>query len=181
MDLIQLKTNLDLFSVQYDTEAESEEIRNVLKKYLLTEILKSPETLNRDFFKICLNETERVLKSRRLAGYLCVYVGCKFQGSRHHRYVMHIKKEHPNLKNTLCNFQKSCKQIFASIESLVKHIKEAHTRQNLEGRSNPASVPVVDEPCKCDRYSCGGLKFTSITHLINLVIHFGILIAKSLH
>ena len=91
MDLIQIKTNLDLFSVQYDQD-ESEMIRNVLKKYLLTEILKSPEHANSDFLKTCLNETDLALNSRKQLGYLCVFVGCKYQGSRHHRYVMHVKK-----------------------------------------------------------------------------------------
>ena len=165
MDLIQIKTNLDLFSVQYDQD-ESEMIRNVLKKYLLTEILKSPEHANSDFLKTCLNETDLALNSRKQLGYLCVFVGCKYQGSRHHRYVMHVKKEHPNLKNIPCNFQKRCKQIFGSIEGLVKHVKNAHTTQNLEVKENPAAVTVVDEPCKCDRYSCGGLKFTSIKLLM---------------
>ena len=67
MDLIQIKTNLDLFSVQYDQD-ESEMLRNVLKKYLLTEILKSPEHADSDFLKTCLNEADLALNSRKQLG-----------------------------------------------------------------------------------------------------------------
>jgi hypothetical protein len=104
LDIIQIKSNLDLFTQSYHQSDEIEKLRNLLKKELLVEILKSDHA-DKEFFSTCLEETNKLIDSVPAIGYPCVLVGCKFVGKRHTSYVMHIKKTHPSLKGVKCNFK----------------------------------------------------------------------------
>ena len=89
VDIIQIKSNLDLFTQSYHQSDKIEKLRNLLKKELLVEILKSDHA-DKEFFSTCLEETNKLIDSVPAIGYPCVLVGCKFVGKRHTSYVMQI-------------------------------------------------------------------------------------------
>ena len=169
MDLIQIKSNLDLFSHHYHQKEDIEKLRNSLKKIVLQEVLKADND-DRDFYQRCLDETvqELSLGSARETGYPCTLVGCKFRGTRHKDYIIHIKRDHCNLKNITCNFNKSCKRTFSNIDGLITHLKQSHSRQQNPPQPllSGATSPLVDIAVKCDRITCGGLKYKNSGELM---------------
>lgn len=167
MDLIQIKSNMDLFSIQYHNEEDSERLSSKLKKYLLTEILKEPGLENKTFFETCLAEARLFLSSSKETGYPCVIVGCRFQGRRHPQFIKHIKQTHPNQKNLLCNFRKECKRILKSVKELEEHVRYDHMDRNSESVMRPpVAGHIVDQHCKCARMSCGEMKFSNLKNLM---------------
>ena len=81
------------------------------------EILKA-DSIDEDFHKTFLNETKTALSldSHEVdAGYPCCLVGCRFRGERHRQYIVHLKRDHPNMKNVACNFRKICHRTFSTV------------------------------------------------------------------
>ena len=159
-----IRRNLDLFSQAYDTLDDIHRLRNLLRKCLLTEILKVEEE-NRDFFLRCLNETDCKLNSRSDPGFPCALIGCRYLGKRHRDYVVHLKKSHPDITNIICNFSKKCIMRFMSVEDLIVHIKLLHSKASQEINENETRSVlrhVIDEKCVCNRLSCGQLQFESL-------------------
>ena len=169
LDLIQIKSNLDLFSHQYHQKEDIEKLRNNLKKIVLQEVLKADND-DRDFYQRCLDETiqELSLGPDREAGYPCTLVGCKFKGNRHRDYLCHIKHDHCSLKNITCNFNKSCKRTFSNIDGLISHLKQSHSQQRNPPQPlfSAATSPLVDMAVKCDRITCGGSKYKNTGELM---------------
>ena len=159
LDVFQLKANMDLYSLPYSQYEGIEKLRLNLKKYLLEEILKT-DHLERNFFQTCLVETLENLSVGRSVGYPCVFVGCKYQAPKHRSFIIHLKRNHPNIKNIRCNFRKMCKRNFSVVDDLIVHVKQEHTGQNKE-QAGSVAVEEIDVPCKCDRISCGGMNFPS--------------------
>ena len=167
MDLLQIKTHLDLFHHQYDQEEDIERLRNILKKALAEEICKSDLNVeNKLFFETCLQEIRSWLSTVD-TGFPCCLIGCKFIGDRHRNYVAHIRKDHPNAQNIVCNFKRKCRRSFSSVTGLIGHLKEDHSRITRPiGEASDTQARVFDIPCKCDRESCGGMNFMNLSELM---------------
>ena len=170
MDIFQIKSKLDLFSIQVPDGEDVEKLRNILKKTLLEEILKV-DIEDREFYETCLKETfeQLALVTRPKTGYVCCLVGCKFRGKNHRNYVIHLKRDHPNIRNITCNFEKKCRRSFSGVDTLMIHLKEAHsshTNKDVVPQSHVAIVE-INIPCKCNRISCGGLHYPNIKDLMS--------------
>ena len=165
MDLFQIKSNLDLFSIEYHQSDGQEKLRMKLKKSILEEILKS-DVEARDFYETCLKETDMtLLGSSRESGYPCCLAGCNYISERHRTYIRHLKRAHPNVKSVLCNFKKKCQRNFSSLEALVKHVDRDHFPQGNQNPIVPRVAP-VHSLCKCNRRSCGGMVFSNTKSLM---------------
>ena len=168
LDLLQIKSNLDLLEVKYNQDDKIETLRNLLKKKVLEEILKEDHD-NKTFFETCLLETNEWLDNSlsKETEYPCCLVGCLARSKNHLFYVRHLKKVHPSIGKVSCNFKRTCKQNFSSIDGLIAHIKEAHSRHGSQDVQVWAAVaPVINIPCKCDRESCGGIHLKNTAELI---------------
>ena len=162
LDLFQIKANLDNFFPNYNQSDGTEKLRLVLKKSLLEELLKF-QNENSSFFQRCLNETNERLSSvggDKDVGFACCFIGCKFRAVDHRNFVIHLKKNHPNIKSIICNFRNTCKRSFPSVDELVSHLKQEHAGQN-QNLVDPVIVGEIDVPCKCDQISCGQKNFSS--------------------
>ena len=163
MDLNQLRSNLDLFSHHYRLNDSIEKTRNNLKKVVLKEIVKS-DSENKEFYQRCLDETNYHLSGdTRQSGYPCTLVGCQFVGKRHVLYLVHIRRDHPNLKKVTCNFNKTCRRSFSSIETLISHLKDNHSQHE---KPIAATAPLVDVACRCNMTSCGGFRYKNTGELM---------------
>ena len=169
-DCVELKANLALFSIEPHGISDLSILRNLLKKRLLEELIND-EALDRIFYENCLRDVRNqldVLKGRVERLYTCCFVGCGFQAERHRDYITHIRRCHPNLKNILCNFKKDCHRRFRDISTLVEHVKSCHvqSKDNQYGRTGIA-VADYNNPCKCNRISCGSRHFDSLKELMS--------------
>ena len=169
LDRFEIKQNLIKFSIEALTNENTERLRLLLKKALIEEIIKGG-VVDDDFYKTCLEETSNALSldGQADAGYPCTLVGCRFKGERHRQYLVHLKRDHPRLKNVLCNFKKTCRRTFSTVDLLVLHVKESHSVSNSE---NPVVLPptasaMMNINCKCNRLTCGGVNFDSIKKLM---------------
>ena len=161
LDLVQVTSKLDWFSQEYNQYDDIERLRILLKKYILTEILKD-ERVDVELYRNCLKHCEVTLRSRSESGFPCAFIGCRHNGQRHRDYVLHLKKVHPNIKNIVCNYGKKCLRRFDSIEGLIVHLKTFHSKIVSEANSVlPLNNP-VDEPCMCNRLSCGQIQFSRL-------------------
>ena len=151
------------FSVTYDQNASIQKLRQLLVKYLLTEILKSNQ-VDKDIYSLKLQETQQYLGASADVGYSCFLVGCKFTGRDHRKYILHVKSCHPNSSNILCNFKKCCVRRFSAFSALVQHIREIHTKTNVS--SSRLEAYPVDVGCKCDRQRFGNQKCPNICELM---------------
>ena len=171
-DVIQIKTHLDYLEVEYFSNDETEYLRNLLKRHILIEILKAEDVPEKEYYVRCLQEMN-LLTEHKTSGYPCQLVGCKFVANQHSKYVLHVKKCHPNIRKVKCNFKKLCLRNFDSIEALRIHAKEDHYKaRGLADNSgeapsfSPIAVEAVGLQCKCTRLSCGGFKFNSVKELM---------------
>ena len=123
LDLFQIKSNLTLFSIEVPDDEDIENVRNILKKELLVEILKT-DVEGQDFFETCLKETMGKIGTKPFAGYSCCLAGCKFQDDRHRFYLRHLQRDHPTIKDIICNYKKKCRRSFSAVDLLVKHVKK---------------------------------------------------------
>ena len=168
LDLQEVKHYLQNFNLEFLEAEDYETLCNKLKKYLLREILKLPE-INREYYESCLASVNVSLniRSASVIGYPCELLGCRFFGKRHKDYVGHLKRCHPTLDSVMCNFKKSCKRKFTSIENLFLHLREEHVVDKRNDQPlKMVSPDVANIPCKCDRVSCGGFKFASLQLLM---------------
>ena len=119
LDRFEIKTKLIQFSINVPDNEGTEKMKNILKKVLLEEILKT-DIDNKSYYSSRLKEViDYLFLGSNSEKYLCCLAGCRYHGERHRDYVMHIKRCHPNLKTILCNFKKQCKLSFTGIESLL--------------------------------------------------------------
>ena len=163
LDRFELKTKLMHYSLEVSVNKYIEYSRNILKKVVLEEILKS-EVQNRNYYSACLKEVIDHFYLGSSEKFLCCLAGCRFHGVRHRDYVVHLKRCHPNLSNILCNFKNKCKQCFTGIDSLLIHLKEFHS--SSESVTIAASNVPISIPCKCNRLSCGGRHFKNVQELM---------------
>ena len=166
LDRFEIKAHLTRFSSTFLQNEDTEKLRLILKKIILEEVLKEP-TVEEYFYQTCLNETNAALALGGTpvnSGYACCLVGCRFTGQRHRLYMIHLKRNHPNIRQVNCNFQKICRRTFTSVDALISHVRESHSVRQPEVAlplANPISVP-----CRCNRLSCGGLNFGSTNQLM---------------
>ena len=152
LDLHEVKHYLQNFNLEFLEVEDYETLCNKLKKYLLREILKSSE-INREYYESCLASVNVSLniRSASVIGYPCELLGCRFFGKRHKDYVGHLKRCHPTLDSVMCNFKKSCKRKFTSIENLFLHLREEHVVDKRNDQPlKMVSPDVANIPCKCD-------------------------------
>ena len=152
-----------------------------VKREVLINLLREPSAES-EKFKEYLSETNQQLVVERQKGFSCMFVGCPFKGSQHRDYFRHLKDNHFNKSDFLCNFNHKCKQRFASILPLEQHIVQVHQRRmgpvpdlgaggghdgqlrTGDGRDQDLELST---PCKCIMASCGYQHFTSIKKLRN--------------
>ena len=168
-DLFTIKMHLNRFSVVFGASAESGRLALMLKKAVLEELVKDSE--KELVYGPALVEILNALalaNSESEIGYRCSLVGCRFVSDRHKSYIVHLRKDHPNIKQVTCNFRKECKRTFPSTDLLVQHLKNSHTTQKeVASTVQPAIVAAhVNIACKCNRLSCGASQFENTNQLI---------------
>ena len=169
LDIFEIKSNLDLYQVQIPEDSDTERLRNILRKTLLEEILKT-NPVEKDFYTECLREAIDQLPMRTYqdAGYSCCLVGCKFISENHRKYIVHLKRSHPTLRSIVCNFKKKCSRRFPNVEALVAHLKQSHSSHVSEDviiqRSAVAETNIA---VKCNRLSCGGMHLQNLQALMS--------------
>ena len=172
MDIIQLKHNLNRFGVMEVKHDSLEQLRLLMKKVLLDEILKFDiENLeNLNYYKKCREETSRKIKSRQ-NGYECCFSGCRFQAARHRSFISHLKQTHPRARNIKCNFKKICLRVFDKIDDLISHVIDDHSSLVNTGDGCRAAAS-VDIPCSCNLHSCGSQHFRNAQELMTHINTF---------
>ena len=142
--------------------------RRLLQKQILVHIIREDPS---EYYQKLLHETESWLRLKKEAGFLCCFAGCPWVGRRHIRYVCHLKKTHFLQSKFRCNYGKSCKQMFTSIEQLESHVADIHSKKP-ESRARDghiqSTLPIVGS-CKCPLQSCGQRQFSSLK---SLMTHF---------
>ena len=130
MDRLQLLNELHSFSVPVHSDDSIMKLRNLTRRALLEEIVKSDNSsyFHQKMLKVCeslkVNET----------GFKCCLPGCRASLDRHERYVRHLKHDHPNIVEMKCNFGKTCPRIFHCINRLQEHIKDSHSSRPSLGQ-----------------------------------------------
>ena len=139
-DRFELKSKLHQLSVEVADNEETGTMRNLLKKAIVEELLKS-NVGNKLHYQNILQVTKNQLHhAYQQKGYPCTLVGCRFIGKRHSFYVKHLKQSHPNITNILCNFKKNCNQRFGSVEDLVQHLKSFHSSSAIGSATASATA-----------------------------------------
>lgn len=161
--------------------------RIVVKHVLLQLLTEEPNNLH---YQELLEETDGWLGLKKLAGYSCSITGCSFRGERHRDYLRHLKNNHFICQSLSCNFGKTCKQRFSSIEELEIHVQRNHLSKKKgvtqeESGSNVTSgldFPrqlknrelTLSVPCRCILGNCGNQSFPNVKllmHHYNSSIH----------
>ena len=173
LDRFELVSKLDQLLVDVsNSDATTEKLRNLLRKVVLEEILKSSDIADKSHFASRLQVVIDLLNSEgNVNGYPCAFSGCRYQADRHRSYIIHIKKCHPTMKDIECNFKKICKQRFVGSEELVNHIKTKHAGGGWAHPPAPvaggdALGDEINISCKCNRLSCQGVVFPSVRDLM---------------
>ena len=105
INLQEIKFHLNLFSQQIQDTEGTAKLRNLLKKHLLTEIMKSGE--DQEFYRICLAETNNALNiGNKETGYRCMLVGCKFLAKRHQNLCSAFEEVSSKSEKCMLQFQK---------------------------------------------------------------------------
>ena len=149
MDRFQIRAQLHRLRVFDIARDELYQMRLLLKKGLLEEILKI-EVGNRDVYSDKLKEINSLLQYKA-KGYSCCLVGCRFVGDRHRQYVKHIKTTHPRATNVTCNFKNACIRNFSIVENLLSLIKFITLLKNFKlikiyiytDKTNPISERLI--------------------------------------
>ena len=170
LDRITIKMHLDHLLLEISDSENTEKLRLLLKKTLLEEIMKT-DCVDQTFYRTCLNETRSTLENMEYGSidtkYQCCYVGCRFQGDRHRNYVIHLRREHPNIEKVVCNFRKECKQVFAGVNDLIQHLKTNHSSKPTQHvTSRHVVIAEINIPCKCNMAKCMGLNFENTAALM---------------
>jgi hypothetical protein len=93
-------------------------------------------------------------------GFSCCLVGCLYKTGRHRNYIRHLKQSHSNASSFSCQFGHQCKRTFASVDLLMIHIDQVHSK--VSRSSVPGSGPApADVPCKCIMLKCSGRQFSN--------------------
>ena len=135
--------------------------KSVLLKFVLQQILKYQPS-NQPYYQRLLQETERAIGVLHTSKYVCCLVGCLFTAEKHRSYVQHLKTVHHTHDRLMCNFMHKCYRQFKSINALLDHIKQSHSKEGKEVESQV----VQDIECRCDLSSCHGRKFRSVSLLM---------------
>ena len=164
LDRLEILVNLERMAASFSQDWDVEKLRLLLKKALLEEILKTD--IDQHLYVTCLEETLIAINEWGVvdSGYPCCILGCRYKGPEHRNYVGHLKKNHANLKNVLCNFKRECKRRFSSLDDLVQHIKNNHGPSRVNEVSDTRFSTLIDIPCKCDL--CSGRNFSNVTELM---------------
>ena len=144
-------------------EESTERLRLHLRKAILEEINKfaHPTATYKNLLLVTVKEL-----GFSETGFKCCLSGCRYKGERHREYVQHIKAEHPNIQNVLCNYQKECQRFFPNIVVLITHIKSEHSSVQQSSDLVLPRVSCVNVQCKCDRITCGQMTFQTIKSLV---------------
>ena len=165
LDRFEIRTSLERFSFPIQENESTERLRLQLKKVLIEEILKD-DISEENFFRGCLLDTLSALAVSQV-GYGCCLSGCRFQGERHRNYIVHLNKDHPNIKSVLCNFAHLCKRTFSGVPALVQHLKESHASKPQESLVRiSGNVAQVNIPVKCNMIQCGSRQFNNTNELM---------------
>ena len=152
MDRFEILDNLGRLGVTEIPKDETAQIRLLLKKSLIEEILKE-ETEN-EVLRNQLNEINKLLNIK-FKGFGCCFVGCRYVGERHREYILHIKSTHSRATNIRCNFKHTCPRSFNCIENLILHIKEDHSIKSRNNEPRLQHRDTVAVACKCNMTSLG--------------------------
>ena len=164
-DRFQILNHLHCLSVDIARETPTQHLRNVLKKTLLEEILKTNQSI---CYHNKLLEVLQTIEDDK--GYRCCKSGCRAIEKRHRDYIKHLRTVHPHLNIVVCNYGKTCPMRFVSIQGLIKHIKSSHCAVPQPSPIAP-NIVQVQTSCLCDRVSCGRMRFQNVKELMT---HFNI-------
>ena len=92
-----------------------------VKREVLLNLLREA-SVESEQYEEYLSQTNQQLVVERQKGFSCMFVGCPFKGRQHRDYVRHLKDNHFNKSDFLCNYNHKCKQRFASIRLLEQHV-----------------------------------------------------------
>ena len=167
LDRLQIRNRLAQFSVSvYDNE-DTEQMRRILTKVILEEILKC-DVQNRDCYTRMLQKVldETYYGADINEQYLCCIPGCRYRCGKHKQYIVHIKNCHPRLKTIVCNFRKSCMVRFDKFDDFMEHIKVSHMKSSVKGHIHSGVDVSLGISCKCNRITCGEQRFENIDRLM---------------
>jgi hypothetical protein len=148
-------------SVDLSGTASFSRQKSLLLKFVLKQILKYQPS-NWPYYQRLLEETERATGVLNTSKYVCCLVGCLFTAEKHRSYVQHLKTVHHTHDKLMCNFIHKCYRQFKSINDLLDHIRQSHSK----GGKEVESQVVQDIECRCDLSSCHGMKFRSVSLLM---------------
>lgn len=135
----------------------------------LIQIISKQSNQDDLYFSTLKKETIEYLEFHQMkeikTGFSCCLVGCLFKTGRHRNYIRHLKQSHANASNFSCQFGLQCKRTFASVDLLMNHINQVHSK--VDRRSVPGAGPAPAEvPCKCTMMKCSGRQFTNTRSLM---------------
>ena len=165
-DRFEIRSHLERLNFLGEPKSDFYQMRLQLEKTILSEMIKQ-EPQN-GLLQSRVRDINKLL-GEKAKGYSCLLSGCYFIADRHDQYIKHIKIAHPRVKNCICNFKHICLRNFASIEELIRHIKEDHSSVSVGPSSNKGvAAAVINIACKCDMVSCGSVpkQFSKISDLL---------------
>ena len=170
LDSFQVLAECAKLRIKIDSSVDLSTQKYSLQKGLIEEILKNENLPNKDYYENLLESTRKLLnlKSLKITGIACSFVGCFYKGKRHRNYINHMKEIHPNQTSYRCEYKRHCKRNFASIEQLENHVKTEHIEPNHPSNQRMIT-PSLRVICKCGMISCGQKRFNSIKDLMGHV------------
>ena len=79
--------------------------------------------------------------------------------------MKHIRTSHPRVSNIACNFKHTCARRFITIDDLIAHLRNDHSKDRLTTISRPVAA-VVDYPVKCNMSVCASKQFLNLRQLL---------------
>ena len=150
------------FGLDTSDQARFSTLKLQLQKVMIENILKED---NQEYYLNLLNVTNQQLNKFKETGYACSLVGCSYRAQGHRQYIRHVKEIHPTHNKFTCNFMNKCKMNFSSVNLLIEHVRQMHSRSRAP-RIQPPPVQIINSECRCDLLSCGNRKFKDACDLM---------------
>ena len=166
LDTFEVLSECQKFRLELSDSMDFSCQKYLLQKFLLMEILKNKNIVERSYYENLLESTVKFLKwkAEKVKGIPCSFAGCLFLGKHHRQYLQHLREIHPSQTTYCCNKRK-CKRNFSSIDDILNHVKKDHNSEpsNVNLGAEPQSIS--SEACKCCMISCGQKPFSNIKEL----------------